>query len=521
MPSLKLSDKPVLRDDLHVTPDPERQGFVVLEDPLCGHVHTLSPLAAAIARCLDGVHTLEEIFSAVAQACQSPIPPQQGLALIQDLHQRLLLDDPSLRPELERRQRQRLALQQARRGAFEVHLGQLHESLANLDVRPDLRFDCLCCGRCCSGRFRIQLSPDDQRRLAALDLQGTLGISLTNALTTRIVGGDDAQKPKVFLRHDPQGRCVFLDENQRCRIHTHFGFDAKPIGCKLFPYFPIITPRGATLQFRHECGWRHRSIASGTNVTTHIDALRQLCAQNLHFVLALPLQPRLVGARAVPYDHYDRHRQAWTNTVRQRGWRALLPHVAADLLQPPPSSPKRALRRIFATVVDTYLDGAPLLGEEKAAHTFADVAPEATIMREVLPALLLTLGVVHPDSETRLQELQDHTQRILARLSLWPGSDLDPLLDDYTLSFLDGHFAFAAFTVASGLGLWLLVVMAARRTWAFFADDLDQAQPPELLDAALVAWHMLLFNKEALRAQLLVEASPELEQALALAPELL
>ena len=33
------------------------------------------------------------------------------------------------------------------------------------------------------------------------------------------------------------GRCFFLDENDRCRIHSEISYEAKPAGCKAFPLF--------------------------------------------------------------------------------------------------------------------------------------------------------------------------------------------------------------------------------------------------------------------------------------------
>ena len=44
------------------------------------------------------------------------------------------------------------------------------------------------------------------------------------------------------LNSRPDGSCVFLNEQDRCRIHEKFGYDAKPLPCRLFPF--VLVPAG-------------------------------------------------------------------------------------------------------------------------------------------------------------------------------------------------------------------------------------------------------------------------------------
>lgn len=41
---------------------------------------------------------------------------------------------------------------------------------------------------------------------------------------------------KRFLAQRPDGACVFLLEDGKCRIHAEFGLEAKPLACQLFPF---------------------------------------------------------------------------------------------------------------------------------------------------------------------------------------------------------------------------------------------------------------------------------------------
>lgn len=40
------------------------------------------------------------------------------------------------------------------------------------------------------------------------------------------------------------GRCAFLDDQRRCRIHAHFGGNAKPLVCRQFPFVVVQTEDG-------------------------------------------------------------------------------------------------------------------------------------------------------------------------------------------------------------------------------------------------------------------------------------
>lgn len=46
------------------------------------------------------------------------------------------------------------------------------------------------------------------------------------------------------LEKRSDGRCEFLSEENRCLLHQHFGEDAKPAMCRLFPYTFTDTPSG-------------------------------------------------------------------------------------------------------------------------------------------------------------------------------------------------------------------------------------------------------------------------------------
>jgi len=49
------------------------------------------------------------------------------------------------------------------------------------------------------------------------------------------------------------GACVFLDESNRCRIHSRFGEQAKPLACRMFPFSVRPVDEGWQASLRFDC----------------------------------------------------------------------------------------------------------------------------------------------------------------------------------------------------------------------------------------------------------------------------
>jgi Fe-S-cluster containining protein len=87
---------------------------------------------------------------------------------------------------------------------------------------PDgARFTCQGCGRCCQG-WAVPVDHATVDRLRRHDWGGDP--------FERTRGSGEPFRIKLV-----DGRCFFLDENNRCRIHTAISYDAKPPACRTFP----------------------------------------------------------------------------------------------------------------------------------------------------------------------------------------------------------------------------------------------------------------------------------------------
>lgn len=86
------------------------------------------------------------------------------------------------------------------------------------------KFDCHGCTNCCR-ELVVHLTPVDCDRIDQQSWRAKLGV-----------------EPYVILRgervlnHRPDGGCVFLQGDGRCRIHVEHGADAKPLACRMYPF---------------------------------------------------------------------------------------------------------------------------------------------------------------------------------------------------------------------------------------------------------------------------------------------
>ncbi len=100
------------------------------------------------------------------------------------------------------------------------------------------RFSCQSCAKCCRDLV-VDLTDRDRKQIDAGDWARRLDADPYVRL-----------RDKWVLNKDGQGRCVFLSDAGRCRIHETQGFDAKPLACRLFPF--TLSPVGNSVR----AGWR-------------------------------------------------------------------------------------------------------------------------------------------------------------------------------------------------------------------------------------------------------------------------
>lgn len=156
---------------------------------------------------------------------------------------------------------------------------KLPDGVPLLALRP-LRSECRGCGTCCHG-WQVELAEDEPPRIA--EQARALGVA------EPIVDG-------VLRRQD--GRCVFLDDALRCRIHATFGSDAKPRVCRIYPLRAVFTEDGLRVGVDPSCTSTIDTWEDGPQVEPlrTIEQIRQLdpaLIEDERALLALASNPKI------------------------------------------------------------------------------------------------------------------------------------------------------------------------------------------------------------------------------------
>lgn len=118
-----------------------------------------------------------------------------------------------------------------------------------LVVLPDVptqRWSCHGCGLCCR-TLVVHLFEEDRQRI---DQQGWAE-KLGYQPYVRFGRG------WVLAKHQDEKHggesCVFLDEQNRCKIHAAYGESSKPLACRIFPFSVRPTSGGQRVSLRFDC----------------------------------------------------------------------------------------------------------------------------------------------------------------------------------------------------------------------------------------------------------------------------
>jgi lysine-N-methylase len=98
-------------------------------------------------------------------------------------------------------------------------------------------WDCHGCTSCCR-EYRVYLSDEEAERITKQDWRQEADLVGVPAVVSEGPGWSRRRR----LNQRPDGCCIFLGAQGRCRIHERFGSDAKPFACRLYPF--ILVPAG-------------------------------------------------------------------------------------------------------------------------------------------------------------------------------------------------------------------------------------------------------------------------------------
>ena len=155
------------------------------------------------------------------------------------------------------------------------------------------QYDCTGCGECCRGRFAIIITDADKQRIEGQNwTDADLGLK-GKPLFTKVDGG-------FHLAHRADGACVFLQEDNLCRIHANFGEPAKPVACRLYPFTFVPQGNQVRVDLRYDCPATAGNL--GRPIAAHLPDLNILAPQALPAdVTSLPV-PAFADKVTLPWD---------------------------------------------------------------------------------------------------------------------------------------------------------------------------------------------------------------------------
>lgn len=111
-----------------------------------------------------------------------------------------------------------------------------------------VRYSCLRCGDGCR-TFNVPLGPGERDTLKKLDWAGKEE-HLDGAPPAQRLA-PPGQEARWCLRRRNDGACIYLDDDNLCLIHKHFGAEAKPLMCRLYPFgfYPMGGEIGVDVAF--------------------------------------------------------------------------------------------------------------------------------------------------------------------------------------------------------------------------------------------------------------------------------
>lgn len=352
---------------------------------------------------------------------------------------------------------------------------------------PGQRWSCHSCGRCCR-ELVGHLTSEERARIDAYGWRERLG-------TAPYIHAGGSWS----LNKHSDGACVFLDEENRCRIHAEQGESSKPLACRIFPFSVRAVGKGWQASFRFDCPSAARS--QGASLESHRPWLEALVRELDHadpgdndlpdlrrglqatrheiseiverFVVwlrfsELPLRRRLIGAARITgllaAASFDKVRGARFSELLDLVF-AALPGESGQTPEPPTPRQRGMLRQLaFAHAEHVSL-------AELRAGWFANIAKRWQQMR-MARRFRLGRGALPPLAGVNVDILPARDKDIPqfhAIEEVEPAKDDADAVDDLLLRYLVGRLqgnavfggGYYGWSMFNGLGaLWLSAAVA-------------------------------------------------------------
>lgn len=258
---------------------------------------------------------------------------------------------------------------------------------------PDQNYDCVQCARSCNQGWRIHVDPHTEERIE------------NSPVTLRIVQEKGQQRPveidpkdgSKILARQSDGSCVFLNDEKLCSIHAQMGYQAKPVGCRQFPFQFTLTPDGVYVGISFFCTAAQQNV--GRPIEVHEEDLHELLTLFRPAGWDGPMKLCQVGEATVDWPTYLRVEEL----VGQYGPAAAVLAVAELAgFAPPGEIPAQAFEVAFERARPERLQTDELLAESFRfflTSMIGSIEAPPSEARQVTESLMLDRPVELPRSK--------------------------------------------------------------------------------------------------------------------------
>ncbi len=173
-------------------------------------------------------------------------------------------------------------------------------------------WDCHSCGDCCRS-YAVPVTADERARIEGQGWDKQPDLAGVPLFAPR--GGE------TYLAHRPDGACVFLGADDKCRIHARHGAAAKPLACRIYPF--MLVPAGDHWNLGVRMACPSAADDKGGALSGHLREAREFAAA---------LEARTSGAEGAPPPAlYGSQSVPWADVGRIA---AVVSRALADPLDP-------------------------------------------------------------------------------------------------------------------------------------------------------------------------------------------
>jgi len=175
-------------------------------------------------------------------------------------------------------------------------------------------WDCHSCGDCCR-QYAVTVTEEEQQRILS---QGWESDEEMRHISLFVRDGGTFSKKKK-LNHRPDGACVFLNEEGRCRIHAKFGSAGKPLACRVYPFMLVPTGDHWRVGVRFYCP--SAAANNGRPLVEHLAEIREYSAMletREGFAGRVLAPPLLDRGRSAPWPDLFRFAKVFRQILQKK-----------------------------------------------------------------------------------------------------------------------------------------------------------------------------------------------------------